>query len=116
MATETAVTEWIEVATLKELTRHKKKLVTADGEQIALFYTNGNVYALQDICIHKQRSLSKGTLLRGRVICPGHQWAFDVETGWVEAQERCQPTYPVKVSGEIVYVNPQSRVLSEAPQ
>lgn len=108
------MTEWVEVATLKELSRHKKKLVTADGEQIALFYVNGRVHALHDVCIHKQRSLSKGTLLRGRVICPGHQWAFDVETGWVEAQEQCQPTYAVRVEGDTVYVNPQRRVLLEA--
>ncbi|MGH3451395.1 MAG: Rieske (2Fe-2S) protein, partial [Haloechinothrix sp.] len=67
--------EWVEAATLKELTRHKKKLVTVGGEQVALFLVDGRVYALHDICIHKERSLSKGTLLRGRVICPGHQWA-----------------------------------------
>lgn len=109
------MTEWVEAATIKELTRHKKKLASIRGEQIALFFVDGRVYALHDVCIHKQRSLSKGTLLRRRVICPGHQWAFDVETGWVEEHERCQPTYAVRVEDGTVYVNPLRRVLTEAP-
>ena len=53
--------------------------------------------------------------MRGRVICPGHQWAFDLETGWVEDQEQCQPTYAVRVEGEAVFVNATQRVLAEAP-
>ena len=30
--------------------------------------------AFADTCIHQERSLFKGTLLNGKVICPGHQW------------------------------------------
>ncbi len=40
------------------------------------------------------------------MICPGHQWQFDLETGYEEGQDRCQPTYPVRVEEEIIYVNP----------
>jgi nitrite reductase/ring-hydroxylating ferredoxin subunit len=109
------VGEWVEVASIKELTRYKKKLVTVEGEQIALFFVDGRVHALHDTCIHKQRSLTKGTVMRGRVICPGHQWVFDLETGWVDDQEQCQPTYDVRVEDDAVYVNPQQRVLVQAP-
>jgi len=106
---------WTEVSTVKELARYKKKLVEVDGEQIALFHADGKVYALHDVCIHKQRSLSKGIVMGGKVICPGHQWMFDVETGWVEEEERCQPSYAVKVDEEgVVYVDPHPRVLRDA--
>jgi nitrite reductase/ring-hydroxylating ferredoxin subunit len=109
------VTNWVEVASLKELTRRKRKLVEVGGEQIALFLVEGDVYALHDVCIHKERSLSKGTVLHGRVICPGHQWAFDVHTGWVEDQEQCQPTYAVRVEGDTIFVDPRQRILGEPP-
>jgi nitrite reductase (NADH) small subunit len=109
------VAEWVEVATLKDLSRRKKKLVSVNGQPIALFYVNDRVYALQDTCIHQERSLSKGAVLRGRVVCPGHQWSFDLETGWVEDQEECQPTYDVRVEDDTVYVNPTRRVLVDSP-
>lgn len=102
--------DWQPAAELAELRRRKRKQVTVDDQTIALFLINDRVYALRDVCIHKQRSLSKGTVLHGRVICPGHQWTFDPETGWVEDQGRCQPTYDVRVADGVVYVDPQPRV------
>lgn len=105
---------WVEVATVKEMTRHKKKYVTVEGQPVALFFVNERAYALHDTCMHKERQLSKGTVLHGRVICPGHQWAFDLETGWVELEERCQPTYETKIDNDVIYVNPVRRVLIES--
>ena len=107
--------EWVKVADIEELIRRRKKMVSVDGEDIALFLDGDNVYALNDVCIHKQRSLSKGTLLNGRVICPGHQWAYNLETGWEAEMEECQPTYPVKVENGEVHVIPKRRVLVQEP-
>jgi nitrite reductase (NADH) small subunit len=101
------MTEWAPAASLKELSRRRKMLVTVGDQQIALFYINEQVYALRDICIHKQRQLSKGTVLHGHVICPGHQWSFEPSTGYVEEQDRCQPSYDVKVEDGQIYVDPQ---------
>ncbi len=106
---------WVEVATVKELARHKKKLVEVAGEPIALFYADGAVSAMYDVCIHKERSLSKGIVMGGKVICPGHQWMFDVDTGWCEEEERCQPSYPVRVDDDgVVYVEPRQRIARTA--
>lgn len=92
--------QWHEVASVADLTVRKKKAVDVDGTPVALFYINGNVYALNDICIHEQRNLSKGAVLFGKVVCPGHQWKFDPETGQPVDQEGCQPTYPVRVGDD----------------
>lgn len=102
--------DWVPVTAVKDLQRRKKNLVQAGGESIALFMVRDRVFALRDICIHEERSLSKGAVLRDRVVCPGHQWQFDLETGWVEEQERCQPTYDVKVEDGTVYVVPVPRI------
>ncbi|GGR88537.1 hypothetical protein GCM10010169_35980 [Micromonospora fulviviridis] len=101
--------EWVPVAELSELARRKKKQVVVGDTPIALFLVNGRVFALHDVCVHKQRSLSKGTVLHGRIICPGHQWSFDPATGEAADQVECQPTYDVRVENDKVYVDPRPR-------
>ncbi|SCG73420.1 Rieske (2Fe-2S) protein [Micromonospora inositola] len=101
--------EWVPVAELSELARRKRKQVVVGGTPIALFYVDAQVFALHDVCVHKQRSLSKGTILHGRIICPGHQWSFDPATGEAADQAECQPTYDVRVANGKIYVNPRQR-------
>jgi nitrite reductase (NADH) small subunit len=101
------MTEWAFAANLKDLSRRRKMLVRVGDQDVALFLINDQVYALRDVCMHKQRSLSKGTVLHGHVICPGHQWSFDPATGYVDEQDRCQPTYEVRVEDGAVYVDPR---------
>lgn len=91
---------WVHVAEMKELARRKRKQVDVAGCPIALFLVDDEVFAIDDICIHQERSLSKGTLLNGQVICPGHQWKFDPRTGQPEDQDGCQATYAVQVTEE----------------
>ncbi|GHE45957.1 hypothetical protein GCM10017673_54930 [Streptosporangium violaceochromogenes] len=102
--------EWVEVTSLRDLERRRRRLVVVGGEQIGLFLVGGTVYALRDVCVHKGRSLAKGTILHGRVICPGHQWAFDPASGRPDGQEGCQPTYRVRVEDGAVYVDPRPRL------
>lgn len=97
--------QWHEVATVKDLEARKKKVVDVNGTPVALFYIKGKVYALHDTCIHEQRSLSKGAVLFGKVICPGHQWKFDPETGEADGQDGCQPTFPVRIEDGTVAVS-----------
>lgn len=92
--------EWHPVSTVADLEARKRKAVEVDGTTIALFFIRGRVYALDDTCIHEQRQLSKGAVLFGKVVCPGHQWKFDPETGLPEGQEGCQPTYPTRVTDD----------------
>jgi nitrite reductase (NADH) small subunit len=106
--------EWIAVATTKDLARRRKLRVEFEGGAVALFQSADRIYAMADVCIHQQRSLSKGTLLNGKVVCPGHQWQFDLETGFEEDQDRCQPTYPVRVDGDTVYVSRTPRAFTQA--
>lgn len=100
---------WVAAATLAEVRRRRRLAVTVAGRRIALFLVGDAVYALDDTCIHKQRSLSKGAVLNGRVICPGHQWVFDPATGQVEGQDECQPSHAVRVEDDVVYVDPNPR-------
>lgn len=91
------MTQWHKVANARDLESRKRAAVTIGDTTIALFSIKGVVYALADTCVHEQRQLSKGAVLFGKIVCPGHQWKFDPVTGEAEGQDRCQPVYPVRV-------------------
>lgn len=105
----TAVEGWVATVPLTSFGNKKKLLVEVNGEPIALFRVGNHVYAFHDVCVHKQRSLSKGTVLHCDVICPGHQWKFDLETGYNEEHGRYQPTYDIRIHEGTVYVSPTPR-------
>jgi hypothetical protein len=42
-------------------------------------------------------------------VCPGHQWSFELGTGWEAKMGRCQPIYDVKVEDGMVSVDAASR-------
>jgi nitrite reductase (NADH) small subunit len=107
------VDEWVAVAELPVLARRKRMQVDVGGVPVALFVVGQDVCALADTCIHKQRSLSKGVLLNGRVVCPGHQWEFDPATGYEATQDRYQPSYDVRVEGTTVYVASSPRAVTQ---
>jgi nitrite reductase/ring-hydroxylating ferredoxin subunit len=103
-----AGSDWVHVAEMKELARRKRKQVDVGGCPIGLFLVDDEVFAVDDTCIHRERSLSKGTLLEGQVICPGHQWKFDPRTGEPEDQDGRLATYAVQVTEEgSILVDPQ---------
>jgi ketosteroid isomerase-like protein len=48
-------------------------------------------------------------ILNCKLVCPGHQWAFALDTGWESVKEECQPTHPVRVNGDIIEVCVESQ-------
>ncbi len=101
---------WLPVGTEAELTKAKKKVVTLEDErQILVLVHEGNVFAFDNICIHKERELHKGVILNGKLVCPGHQWAFALDSGFEAVKEQCQPTYHVDVVDGQVMVDTASR-------
>lgn len=51
------------------------------GERIAVANIEGTLYALGDLCPHRQCSLAQGNLEGTVVTCPCHGSQFDVTTG-----------------------------------
>lgn len=100
---------WIAVTKLSDLKRARKTVVEVGGTQIALFWHDDRVFALQNICIHRQRELGKGVILKDRIVCPGHQWSFDLETGYEAKMRRYQPTFHVMIEDGAVFVDPTAR-------
>jgi nitrite reductase (NADH) small subunit len=91
---------WHDVGDVADVVK-RKKFVVGDGPDAKVVIVRDNcVYALDNICIHKQRELVKGVVLGDRIVCPGHQWAFNLATGFEAKMARYQPTYPVRVTDD----------------
>lgn len=96
---------WIEVGPVEDLRRRRKQVVDVGDTPVVVLWHDDATYAFQNICIHQERELVKGVLLNNRLVCAGHQWAFELGTGWCRERERTQPVYETKVEGDVVYVN-----------
>jgi len=97
--------EWHPVGTAAGITKRRKVVISVDDRQILVVAHEGSFYAFDNICIHRDRELSKGVILNGKLVCPGHQWAFALGTGWEAVKEQCQPTHAVRVQGGDVFVS-----------
>jgi glutamate synthase domain-containing protein 2/nitrite reductase/ring-hydroxylating ferredoxin subunit len=75
------MTHYRRVCTISDLEENVGYEVILKGHPLALFLSNGNIYAVDDRCPHREGQLSQGWVKNGEAICPLHQWNFDLETG-----------------------------------
>ncbi len=75
---------------------------------IAVFHSDGELFALDDTCTHQDASLSDGWIEDCRVECPLHAASFDLRTGeptCLPARRRVR-THRVAVIDGIIHVEP----------
>jgi nitrite reductase (NADH) small subunit len=87
------------------VSKARKTVIEVDGYEVLVLAHDGDLYAFQNRCIHKQRELAKGVVLNGKLVCPGHQWAFALDSGYEAVKEECQPMFPVRVVEGVVEVD-----------
>ena len=98
--------DWIRIAATGQL-QDDEALAAAVGEvRIALYRSEGEYFATENVCTHAFALLSDGFLEDGCIECPLHQARFDIRTGKALCAPATQDvrTYPVKVDGEDVLV------------
>jgi nitrite reductase (NADH) small subunit/3-phenylpropionate/trans-cinnamate dioxygenase ferredoxin subunit len=88
---------------VEEIVDGEGKTVAIGSKLIAVFRTNGQYYAIDDVCPHMGASLSGGYLEEGIVTCPWHAWRFRLADGaWADNPRIKIGCYPVRVvAGEI---------------
>ena len=80
--------------------------VELDGKPVCIARSNGEVFAISDICSHADVALSEGDVEDGKIECWLHGSLFDLRTGEPSGlpATRPVPTYPVTVEGDDVLV------------
>ncbi len=72
---------WVEVLQADQLDESKGTTVFVNERDIALYRYQGGFYALDNQCVHRDGQLGDGHMDGANVICPLHQWDYDVHTG-----------------------------------
>ena len=99
------MTVWINVCKFDEVEEGKARTVSANEKLLALFKSEGKVYALDNSCPHRGGPLGEGHLEGMEVTCPWHAWSFNIKTGACESMPGMkQTTFPTKVEKGEVWV------------
>ena len=80
--------------------------VELDGVPVCVAKTEGEVFAIYDVCSHADVPLSEGEVCEGTVECWLHGSRFDLRSGRPTGlpANRPVPVYPVKIDGDDVCV------------
>lgn len=93
------------VCTIDEVPEHMPRHALVDGHPILICRLGQRLFAMTELCPHKQESMRYGVVMEGKLVCPSHMYGFDLETG--RCDKRRQPparTYPLEVRGDEVWV------------
>ena len=84
---------WTTLCDLDDLRDGEGKYVEAGGFCLAVFLHAGKVHVLDNHCPHAGANLAGGYITDGCVVCPKHNWPFQLEDG----QLRDSPGFNVDV-------------------
>jgi nitrite reductase/ring-hydroxylating ferredoxin subunit len=97
--------EFVAVLDESALQEGAMKMVDVDGTHVLLVKKDGQIYAIDDHCPHQGCAFSHGTLEGIVIICPCHEWHFNVKTGeYLADPEFKLTTYDCKVESGKIWV------------
>ncbi|QPJ66840.1 MAG: Rieske 2Fe-2S domain-containing protein [Candidatus Nitrohelix vancouverensis] len=83
----------------------KSAIIRAGELEIALFNYKGKYYAIDNKCPHRGAPLGEGRIEECIVICPNHEWRFDLKDGSSHQNPELKITiYPVRTKGGKIYI------------
>jgi nitrite reductase/ring-hydroxylating ferredoxin subunit len=96
---------WVRVASEQDLLEQGRMAISVDGTAILLVQLDGQVYAIGNRCPHLECTMTRGKLSGYVILCPCHDWAFDIRSGeLVIAKEITIPVYQVKTDTQQIYI------------
>jgi len=100
------VADYLLACAVAEVADGTAKRVMLDGVPVAIVRSDGEVYAIHDVCSHANVALSEGEIEGRTIECWLHGSRFDLVTGRPTGLPATQPVpvYPVKIDGDSVLV------------
>lgn len=99
-----SMTPYASVCRVTDIPEGLGRAFRVGDRKVAVFRSRtGRVFALDQVCPHRQGPLADGMLLGDRVVCPLHAFRFDGNTGSCDQPGVCAVArYPVEVvDGEV---------------
>jgi len=97
---------FIPLLKIDDLHEDRGKLIKINTSSIALFYHQGQIYAVENNCPHQGGNLSEGYIHDGKIFCPLHHWSFDLKTGAYSFNASMKiKTYITVIRDGMIYIN-----------
>lgn len=76
------MSQWVRLCSRAELPSEREaKEFTVAGKMLCVATVGGRPWALDNGCPHRGGPLGEGHVEHGKIVCPWHQWEFDLATG-----------------------------------
>jgi nitrite reductase (NADH) small subunit len=82
-----------------ELPPHNEaKEFPCGDKMICVANVNGEILAIDNVCLHRGGPLGQGVIEKGKVVCPWHGWVWDPKTGQAVHNPNAKiAVYPLKI-------------------
>jgi nitrite reductase/ring-hydroxylating ferredoxin subunit len=98
--------EFVKACALDDVTDGGALRVVIDSVPVAIVRSDGEVYAIQDVCSHANVALSEGEIEDQTIECWLHGSRFDLRTGEPSGPPAIVPiaVHTVRIEGDEVFV------------
>jgi nitrite reductase/ring-hydroxylating ferredoxin subunit len=88
------------LASISEIAPGQMRQYQVNGQPVLVCNVDGRFHALEAICPHRGAMLAQGRLEGDVLVCPWHEWAFDVTSGQgISNPFSCLMRHNIRVSG-----------------
>ena len=100
------MSEWLKLCNRAELPAEgNAKEFAVRGATLCVAMIDGKPLALDNVCPHRGGPLAEGTIEAGKVVCPWHQFEFDLATGAAtDGSDMKAVAYALRQDGDEVMV------------
>jgi len=99
---------FVMVCDLNDIKEDRAKMFCIDTERIAVYKTQGKLFAVNNVCKHQNGPLGEGKVIDGCITCPWHGYQYLPHNGQSPPPfKEMVNTYDVKIEGARVWVNPK---------
>jgi nitrite reductase/ring-hydroxylating ferredoxin subunit len=95
------------VCSVNDIIEGRAKMFCIKDERIAVYKTQGKLFAVNNVCKHQNGPLGEGKVVDGCITCPWHGYQYLPNNGQSPPpfKEKVS-TYDVKIEGSDVWLNP----------
>ena len=98
---------FVEVCAVDGIPEKRAKVISLEGERIAVFRYDGKISAVSNVCRHQNGPLGEGRIIDGCITCPWHGYQYLPDSGASPPPFTDKvPTFRTKIVGKKVLVHP----------
>ena len=93
------------VGKLADFSQGAGRMVVVDGRHVAVFRLGDELFALDNLCLHRGGPICEGEIENGVVTCPWHGWSYRIQTGTMVQDPRVGLSkHEIRLDGDAVSI------------